>query len=389
MERELGYIADMHDSALENDAAGDRVVVRRCRILLAEGFVGLCLDSVYSDQCAQMQQLTIEFGQSCPGRVTEFQRPAGYQLEHRLCIARRTRHHLQHVDGRGLLFDAFAVFAVAPSKFGGAFLQFAIRLGTADSDHRLLGEGPQQLHLRRGKIPWPVPPQGDGADRRTRTQNGTAIIERDITVVTAFVRNAGSAWVSGVHTASRARTARPIMESGIDRPREQGLVVSGPYRLHASVGLEMQQIAIEQRHGRAVGLTECRGPVRRSARKTGCAIARRSRHHFQHIDGRGLLFDTLAVLGVALCQFGSAGAELTKRPGACNGNHRLFGKGLHQSDLGVVEPPRIEPQQHNGADHPPPAQQRHAEQRPRSEITSELEEVGVGARIADVTDLAT
>ena len=108
--------------------------------------------------------------------------------------------------------------------------------------------------------------------------------------------------------------------------------------VHARVRLEVQQIAIEQRRSRAIGPTECPRPFDDQL-KDRSRVARRSRHHLQHIDGRGLLFDTLAVLGVALCQFGSAGAELTKRPGACNGNHRLFGKGLHQSDLGVVEPP--------------------------------------------------
>ena len=39
--------------------------------------------------------------------------PLNDQVEHRLCIARRGGHHLQHVDGGGLLLDPLAELAVA------------------------------------------------------------------------------------------------------------------------------------------------------------------------------------------------------------------------------------------------------------------------------------
>ena len=45
--------------------------------------------------------------------VAQFLRTAGDQVEHRLRIVRRARHHLQHVDRGGLLFDPLAEFAVA------------------------------------------------------------------------------------------------------------------------------------------------------------------------------------------------------------------------------------------------------------------------------------
>ena len=48
-----------------------------------------------------------------PVGVAKFARPGDDQIEHRLWIARRGRHRLQHVDGRGLLLDPLAVFAVA------------------------------------------------------------------------------------------------------------------------------------------------------------------------------------------------------------------------------------------------------------------------------------
>ena len=46
-----------------------------------------------------------------PG-VAQF-RACDDQIEHRLRIARRGRHRLQHVDGGGLMLDPLAVFAVA------------------------------------------------------------------------------------------------------------------------------------------------------------------------------------------------------------------------------------------------------------------------------------
>ena len=52
--------------------------------------------------------------------VAQISRPADDQVEHRLRIARRGRHRLEHVDRGGLMFDALAVFAVARGQFVGA-----------------------------------------------------------------------------------------------------------------------------------------------------------------------------------------------------------------------------------------------------------------------------
>ena len=60
-----------------------------------------------------MDQLAVEFVQCRAVGVAKIARATDDQVEHRLRIAGRGRHHLQHVDGRGLMLDPLAVFAVA------------------------------------------------------------------------------------------------------------------------------------------------------------------------------------------------------------------------------------------------------------------------------------
>src|ERR1700740_2329718 len=67
-----------------------------------------------------MDEFTIEFEQASPRGVAQISRPADDQVEHRLRIARRGRHRLEHVDRGGLMFDALAEFAVARGQFGAA-----------------------------------------------------------------------------------------------------------------------------------------------------------------------------------------------------------------------------------------------------------------------------
>src|SRR6266436_6641217 len=59
-----------------------------------------------------MDEFTIEFEQANAGGVAQISRPADDQIEHRLRIARRGRHRLEHVDRGGLMLDALAEFAV-------------------------------------------------------------------------------------------------------------------------------------------------------------------------------------------------------------------------------------------------------------------------------------
>src|SRR5271157_2519517 len=72
-----------------------------------------------------MDEFTIEFEQASGRGVAQISRAADDQVEHRLRIARRGRHRLEHVDRGGLMFDALAVFAVARGQFGAAFVELS------------------------------------------------------------------------------------------------------------------------------------------------------------------------------------------------------------------------------------------------------------------------
>src|SRR5271169_3062525 len=70
-----------------------------------------------------MDEFTIEFVQGSAWGVAQISRPTGDQVEHRLRIARRGRHRLEHVYRGGLMFDALAEFAVARGQFAAAFVE--------------------------------------------------------------------------------------------------------------------------------------------------------------------------------------------------------------------------------------------------------------------------
>ena len=81
------------------------------------------------------------------------------RIQNRLQIEGRAADDLQHIAGRGLVFERFLEVA-------GALLQFAMRLGAGDGDHRLLGEGLQQLDLAVGEAAALSAPKDECADRR-------------------------------------------------------------------------------------------------------------------------------------------------------------------------------------------------------------------------------
>ena len=80
-------------------------------------------------------------------------------LEHRLQLARRTADDLQHLGGRRLLLQRLAQLARAR-------LHLVEQPRVLDRDHRLVGEGRDQLDLFLGEGTHLLAPQDDHADRR-------------------------------------------------------------------------------------------------------------------------------------------------------------------------------------------------------------------------------
>ena len=65
----------------------------------------------------------VEFKHGRAIRVAKVAGAIDDQIEHRLRIAGRGRHRLQHIDGGRLVFDPFAIFGVSLRQCRGARLQ--------------------------------------------------------------------------------------------------------------------------------------------------------------------------------------------------------------------------------------------------------------------------
>jgi hypothetical protein len=78
------------------------------------------------------------------------------RVEHRRKIAGRAVDYLQDLRGRGLLLQCLACLGDQPRIF--------------DRDHRLVGEGADQLDLPLAKWLDPLPRQADGADHNALAQ---------------------------------------------------------------------------------------------------------------------------------------------------------------------------------------------------------------------------
>ena len=74
-----------------------------------------------------------------------------HRVEHRRQIAGRGVDHLQHLGGRGLLFQRLALLGHQPRVL--------------DRDHRLIGEGADKFDLPVGERLDPLAREHDDADR--------------------------------------------------------------------------------------------------------------------------------------------------------------------------------------------------------------------------------
>jgi hypothetical protein len=81
-----------------------------------------------------------------------------HRLKDRFQLAWRAGDHTQHLGGRGLLLQRFRELA-------GACLHLVEQPHVLDRDHRLVGEGSEQLDLLVGKGLHRATSQGDDADR--------------------------------------------------------------------------------------------------------------------------------------------------------------------------------------------------------------------------------
>src|SRR5215472_9784552 len=93
-----------------------------------------------------VQQFTVELLQEPEHATAQAHRALQYDVEHGLCVARRGRYRLQHVDGRPLVF-------VGSLQIRGALPQLIQESRVLHRDHRLGGEIFQQRDFPAGKSP--------------------------------------------------------------------------------------------------------------------------------------------------------------------------------------------------------------------------------------------
>ena len=108
-------------------------------------------------------------------------------------------------------------------------------------------------------------------------------------------------------------------------PRDRCQISTG-----RGAGIDQLTVEFEQTHTRAVA------QIPRAADdqvEHGLGGIGRVRHCLQDINGRGLLFDLLAVLAIACGEFGGAFLQCAIRLGAADGNDRLLSEVLQQFHL--------------------------------------------------------
>ena len=116
------------------------------------------------------------------------------RIEHRRQIARRGVDHLQHLGGRGLLFQRLALLGQQPRVL--------------DRDHRLIGEGADQFDLPVGERLDPLARQTMTPIGSPSRNNGTP---SDVRCYPRTRRPADIAWTASV----QRRDLRP---GGLRRP---------------------------------------------------------------------------------------------------------------------------------------------------------------------------
>ena len=151
----------MHDPAFERHPPGDAASTGNNRSLAGDR-------PAFRFRCSgRTRHIAVDLAVAyCDRRGIGAAKPGGcfdHCVQHRLHIGGRAADDLEHVAGRGLVFEQLLEVA-------GALLQFAIGLGAGDGDDSLLGEGLQQCDLAVGEAADLSTCHRHRADRRAVAQ---------------------------------------------------------------------------------------------------------------------------------------------------------------------------------------------------------------------------
>ena len=191
-----------------------------------------------------------------------------------------------------------------------------------DRDHRLVGEGLQQLDLLVGERPGrlahhaiePMPRPSRISGTRARCRSADPLLQR----ADVGGRSGDRRQTSAMCTGRRSRMARPVMMSA----RSGSCVAARWLGVVPRHAVERTQLVVvdERRSCRSVAAEQALAAVE-DLRRTPAHVGRAElADHAQHLGGGGLLLERL--LG------------LVEQAHVLDRDHRLVGEGLQQVDLG-------------------------------------------------------
>ena len=239
-------------------------------------------------------------------------------VEHRLRVGDRAADHLQDLAGRRLLLERLLRLVEQPHVL--------------DRDHRLVGEGLQQLDLLLAERP---------ADSRGRRMIAPiAAPSRSIGTIARRSPLAGSSPARGAQRSwigvGRARRVRAASAAPASRRRACTRASSGIGKRCAIRSLPASRRATARRCRSSSSsakrdadrrVATDRAPLCRIASNTGCTSVGELLMTSQDLRGRGLLLQRLP--------------GLVEQAHVLDRDHRLVGEGLEQRDLLLAERPGL------------------------------------------------
>src|SRR6185503_7995253 len=209
-----------------------------------------------------------------------------------------------------------------------AYTQFGKQAHILDRDHRLVGEGLQQIDLRIGKRSRHVPIHGDRSNRlpvaEHRNGKDTAVVRgpRDILVhVLGILADVG-------HVDDAARQNGALRGAPAAWPaRVRSTKRRGTFRVQVLESADVDELAVVSEDSAELGVAKTQR-VGRDRFEDRLHIRWRAADDAQDLAGRGLLLQRFREVAIADFQLGEEAHVL-------DGDHRLIGERLQQLDLGV------------------------------------------------------
>jgi hypothetical protein len=267
-------------------------------------------------------------------------------LEHRLELAGRSADDLEHLGGRGLLLQRLGELA-------GARLDLVEQPHVLDRDHRLVGEGGDQVDLLLRERLDPGAGQEQHADRGSLAQQrnaerGAIVAERQDTGHVVFGVGLDVVHMNDASLEQGAPDDRSAAR--LDGDALQVLLV-----LQRLLGLGADSVAGCQMVGRAsrppdVGDIRVAQPRRRFDQRVEhhLQVEGRATDHLEHVGGGGLPLQRLA--------------QLVEQPRVLDGDDGLLGEVADQLDLLIGEGAHLLPVDVDVADQLAFLEHRHQQQ---------------------------